>query len=391
MENFEFCNPAHIVFGRDEERRTGELIRLHGGSRVLFLYGGGSIRRSGLYDRVVDSLHRENLFFLELGGVKPNPRLSLVREGIRLCRENQVDFILAVGGGSVIDTAKTVAAGLRCPGDIWDYFMDLSKPLAGALPVGVVLTIPATGSESSDSAVITNEENALKRHIAGNCLVPAFAVLDPQITFTMPQYQIACGCSDILSHMMERYFTRSEHVDLTDRLLEGAMRSLLIQAPLAMKEPGDYNCRAELMWTGTIAHNNLLGTGRIGDWASHSIEHELSAAYDLAHGAGLSIVTPAWMKYVWSTAPAKFLQFAERVFDLPCATGEPEPVISAMIARLEAWYESLGLPVRLAQAGIDAARLEEMADRCLLGRESVGNLRPLYRDDVLKIYQLALN
>ncbi len=390
MDNFEFYNPAHIVFGKDEEKRTGELIRQHGGNRVLMLYGGGSIKKNGLYDKVQASLHAHGLFFLELGGVKPNPRLSLVREAIRLCRENRIDFILAVGGGSVIDTAKTVAAAMCCPDDIWEYFQDLNKPLTGALPVGVVLTIPATGSESSDSAVITRDEDQLKRHIAGSCLTPRFAVLNPEITYTMPRCQIAFGCSDILSHMMERYFTRTQHVDLTDRLLEGAMRSVLEQGPLAMRNPTDYNCRAEIMWTGTIAHNNLLGTGRLGDWASHNIEHELSAAYDLAHGAGLAIVTPAWMKYVYRTDASKFVQFAERVFDVPDKTGNADAIVAEMIARLEAWYVSMELPIRLKDAGIDDSQLEKMAHKCLLGREFVGNYRRLSAEDVLAIYRLAL-
>ncbi len=390
MENFDFCNPAHIVFGKETEARTGELILRHGGRRVLFLYGGGSVKRSGLYDRIVKSLSEHRIFFAEAGGVQPNPRLSFVREGIELCRKQRIDFILAVGGGSVIDTAKTIAFAMRIQGDVWPYFLDLEKPVTEALPVGVVLTIPATGSESSDSAVITDEESGLKRHIAGACLIPKFAILNPEITFTMPEYQIACGCSDILSHMMERYFTPTRNVDLTDRLLEGAMRSLIVQAPEAMKHPTDYACRAEIMWTGCIAHNNLLGTGRTGDWASHNIEHELSAAYDLAHGAGLAVVTPAWMKYVSRRAPEKFIQFAERVFDLPVCSETPEQTVQTMIVRLEEWYRSLSLPVRLSEAGIDDSKLETMAERCLFGRPFVGNLIRLSAADVLAIYKLAL-
>ena len=287
MLNFEFYNPARILFGKGMEEQVGKRMAALG-RRVLLVYGGGSIKRSGLYDTVLARLADAGVEVTELAGVQPNPRLGLVREGIRLCRENRLDAVLAVGGGSVIDTAKTVALGACADGDVWDFFERL-VPVEKALPVGVVLTIPAAGSESSDSCVITKEEGLLKRSCAGEALIPRFAILNPAFTCTLPPYQTACGATDILAHLMERYFTRVDHVDLTDRLLEATMRTVINYTPLALERPDDYHIRAELMWAGTVAHNNLLDTGRIGDWASHQIEHELSALYDIAHGAGLAI------------------------------------------------------------------------------------------------------
>ena len=389
MINFEFHNPAKIIFGKGEEKKVAEYVKVYG-SRVLLVYGGGSIMRSGLYDTVVSALVENGIEFYELGGAKPNPRLSLVREGIRLCREKDVDFILAVGGGSTIDSAKGIAAGAMTDGDIWDFYLDGSRKITQALPIGVILTIPAAGSESSDSSVVTNEADGLKRYINSPALTPRFAVLNPELTYSMPEYQIACGASDILAHLMERYFTQVDHVDFTDRLIEAAIRTVLFNAPEALAHPTDYNVRAELMWVGTIAHNNLLNTGRIGDWASHDIEHELSGMYDIAHGAGLSIVFPAWMKYVYHDNIDKFIQFAVRVFDIDLSFNEKEKIVLSMIERLEAWYRQMGLPTRLADVGIHEDKLREMADKCLIGRESVGNFRKLGADDVYEIYRLAL-
>ena len=282
---------------------------------------------------------------------------------------------------------------MRCKDDIWDYYLYDDKPIEGALPVGVVLTIPAAGSESSDSSVITNEDGNYKRYIGGECLIPKFAFMNPEVTFTMPPHQIANGCSDIVAHLMERYFTRVKHVDFTDRLIEGAIRTILYHGPMALENPTDYDVRAEIMWTGTVAHNNLLNTGRIGDWASHDIEHELSAQYDIAHGAGLSIVFPAWMKYVYKTDIDKFVQFAVRVFDVSLAFDDPEKIVFEMIARLESWYRKMGLPTRLSDVGIGEEHLREMAEKCLAerdGRNGLGNFRALHVEDIYRIYQLAL-
>ena len=389
MLDFCYYNPARIVFGRGAEARTGELVKAHG-TKALLHYGGGSVVRTGVLGKVKASLEAAGVPYVELGGVKPNPRLSLIREGIELCRREGVDFILAVGGGSVIDSSKGIAAGMCCDGDIWDLYLYPERQPERALPVGAVLTIPAAGSESSQASVVTNEDGWLKRDIAAECLIPRFAVMNPEFTFTLPAYQTACGASDILAHMMERYFTRVQHVDLTDRLLEGAMRTILNNVPIALDDPQNYDARAEIMWTGTLAHNNLLDTGRVGDWASHEIEHELSGMYDIAHGAGLSIIFPAWMRYVWRDDPARFVQFAQRVFDVDLAQSETEAIVMEMIRRLESWYKRLGLPIRFADAGLDGSKIEEMAHKCLLHRASTGHFRCLHEEDVAHIYRLAL-
>lgn len=387
MENFTYYNPARILFGRNTEAQVGrEMKRL--GSRVLLVYGGGSIKRSGLYDTVVRSLTDEGLSYVELPGVKPNPRLALVREGIRLCREHQVDAILAVGGGSTIDTAKAVAFGVPYEGDVWDFFEGKAE-IRDALPIGVVLTIPAAGSESSDSCVITKEEGLLKRSAASERMIPRFAILNPAFTCTLPAYQTACGATDILAHLMERYFTQTAHVDFTDRLLEAAMRTIINYTPMALEHPDNYDIRAELMWAGTVAHNNLLDTGRIADWASHGIEHELSALYDIAHGAGLAMVFPAWMKYVCHAGMSRFVQFAVRVFDVDLAFGEPEQIVAQGIRRLEAYLQSIGLPIRLSEAGIDDSRFREMAEKATRSGPA-GHFQELYAQDVENIYRLAL-
>lgn len=389
MLNFEFYNPARIVFGRGAEEKTGELAKRLG-TKALLHYGGGSVKATGVYDKVVRSLEKAGVPYVELSGVKPNPRLSLVHQGIKLCRDEGVDFVLAVGGGSVIDSAKAIAAGVPYDGDVWDFYLDEEKGPFTALPIGVVLTIPAAGSESSTGSVITNETGWLKRAMNKEVLIPKFAVMNPEFTFTLPPYQTACGASDILAHMFERYFTQVEHTDLTDRLLEAAMKTLLIYAPIVMENPTDYDARAEVMWTGTIAHNNLLNTGRIGDWASHNLEHELSGIYDIAHGAGLSIVFPAWMRHCHKAKPARFVQLAMRVFDVDLAMEDDEKIIEEMIRRLETWYKRLGLPVRMSDAGIAGDRIGEMAKKLFIGQPEQGNFMRLTEEDALQIYKLAL-
>jgi len=391
MNDFTFHNPAMVVFGRGKEEMTGALVKQHGGKKVLLHYGGGSIKRIGLYVRVVESLRREGIEFVELGGVQPNPRLSLVREGVELCKRSGIDFILAVGGGSVIDSAKAIAAAtLTTEKDIWEYYMNDPGGVSQALPIGVVLTIPAAGSETSDGSVITNEDGAFKRSIGSSCLIPRFAVLNPELTFSLPPYQTACGASDILAHLFERYFTQVGNVDLTDRLLEASMKTILLHAPVALREPENYNARAEIMWVGTLAHNNLLDTGRIGDWASHQIEHELSGIYDIAHGAGLSIVFPAWMRYVYRKSPYKFVQLAARVFDVDLAFEDEDAIAREMIERLENWFRLIKLPVRLSDAGIPEDRIPEMAEKALVSRQSIGSYQTLGVPDVEAILQLAV-
>ena len=299
------------------------------------VYGGGSIKRNGAYDDVAASLRAAGIPWVELGGVQPNPRSGKVYEGIDLCRREGVDFILAVGGGSAIDTAKAIGVGVPYDGDFWDFYS--KKAAEQTVPVGVVLTLSATGSEASDSSVITLEGENLKwGNIKSDIYRPVFAVMNPRYTCSLPAYQTASGATDMLSHIMERYFTPTEHVDVTDRLCEGLMKTILTAAPKALADPGDYNARADLMWAGMLAHNNLCGVGRRQDWASHQIEHELSALYDCAHGAGLAVVTPAWMTYVMDRDIARFAQFAVRVFGCEMDFRQPENTARAGVERLVA-------------------------------------------------------
>ena len=392
MLNFSYFNPTRIVFGKGTIAQTGDLAKGYG-KTVLFHYGGGSIKKNGVYDTVSQSLKEAGLKVIELGSVVPNPRLSLVREGIELCKKEQVDLILAVGGGSVIDSAKAISFGVKLPADedVWeDYYMNGDCVVREALPVKVVLTIPAAGSESSTGTVITDWDANLKRAVNSETIIPKFAVMDPETNYSLPAYQTACGASDILAHLQERYFTQETCNDLSDRLLESAMRNIIAYAPLALKHPNEYRYRAELMWTGTLAHNNLLDRGRVGDWASHDIEHELSGQYDIAHGAGLAIVFPAWMRYVYKDNVDRFVQYANRVWDVSLTLDDKDTIIEATIDRLEAFYRLLGLPVRMSDAGIGNERVRKMSENALIGREYLGNFRKLKSDDVEKILKLAL-
>ncbi len=390
MVQFSYYNPTQIVFGKETEKRTGEYASKFG-KKVLLHYGGGSIKRNGVYDRVVASLQEHGVSYVELGGVQPNPRLSLVREGIALCKKENVDLILAVGGGSAIDSAKAIAAGVLFDGDIWDAYIQGPHLVKAALPVGVVLTIPAAGSESSTGSVITNEDGWYKRSVDTELLIPKFAIINPETNYTLPDYQTACGCSDIMAHLMERYFTQVTNVDLSDRLIEAALQTMLHYAPLALEYPNDYDIRAEINWTGTIAHNNLLGCGRIGDWSSHKIEHELSGIYDIAHGAGLSIVFPAWMRYVYKDNIDRFVQFATRVMGVNFAMAHKEKTILAAIDKLESFYRSIGLPTRLSHADIPDDRLEEMAEKAVVhSGGKIGMFKELTQKDILEILKLAV-
>ena len=384
MNHFSFSSPTEIIFGRGTETQLGQQAKKYG-TRALLVYGGGSIKKTGLYDKVVSSLQAAQMEFCELGGVQPNPRLSLVREGIALCQKNGLDIVLAVGGGSAIDTAKAIAMGVAEDGDVWDFYIG-KRVAEKALPVGVLLTIPAAGSEASVGSVITNEDGWLKRPCDNPILRPKFALMNPELTYTLPSYQTACGAADILAHMLERYFTNVPHVDLTDRMLEGAISNILEYAPMALAEPENYDYRAEIMLTGYVAHNNSLDMGRIGDWASHNIEHELSAIYDIAHGAGLAIVFPAWMKYVYQVNIDKFVQLFTRVFGVSMNLNDKELIVREGIARLEAWFRRMGLPTRLSEAGIPADRIDEMAEKA----HQVGNFKVLNREDIAQVLTLAL-
>ncbi|MGE5454258.1 MAG: iron-containing alcohol dehydrogenase [Methylocystaceae bacterium] len=388
MQNFEYLSPTKIIFGHEAELKSGKEITNYG-KKVLFHFGGGSIKSSGLHDKIIASLKTEAIEFVELGGVMPNPRLSLVQEGIRICREQQIEFILAVGGGSVIDSAKAIGVGVPYQGDVWDFYEGKAIPKE-SLPVGAVITIAAAGSESSMNSVITNEDGWLKRGLGANITRPKFAILNPELTFTLPSYQTACGAVDIMAHVMERYFTNELNVDLTDRLCEGAMKSVLKNAPLAIEHPDDYNARAEIMWAGTIAHNGFLGVGRVEDWASHQIEHELSGMFDIAHGAGLSIIFPAWMKYVYRQNIARMAQFAVRVFDVDYNFETPENTVLEGIKQLEIFYQRLGLPTRLHELDIKEDVFGELADKCRKSPTgTTGNFMKLNREDIVEILKLA--
>jgi alcohol dehydrogenase YqhD (iron-dependent ADH family) len=354
---------------------------------VLLHYGTGSIKRSGLYDRVISSLKEHGVEYLELGGALPNPRLALVNEGIRICRENGVELVLAVGGGSVIDSAKAIAAGVPYDGDVWDFFVHKkTMKVEEALPVGVILTLAATGSESSNSCVINRDEGDYKKSLRSEHIVPEFAILNPELTYTLPPYQTASGIIDILAHVMERYFTNTKDVDFTDRLCEATMKTVIVNAPIAMENPRDYNARAQIMWASTIAHNNLLSTGREADWASHHMQHEMSALYpSSAHGAGLAVIFPAWMKYVYKHDVVRFSQFAKRVWDVDASSGTEEEIALEGIARYVKFAKSIGMPTTFTELGLPTDRFREMAEKC--GED--GAFVRLSVDDIVKIYELA--
>jgi alcohol dehydrogenase YqhD (iron-dependent ADH family) len=388
MENFEFSSSTQIIFGRETQKRVGTECKRYS-KRVLLHYGGGSIKRTGLYNRIVASLKDAGVEFWELGGVQPNPRLSLVRQGVELCRQFDLGMILAVGGGSVIDSAKAIALGVPYEGDVWDFYANRAVPERN-LPVGVVLTIAAAGSEASKSSVITNEDGWLKWGLNTELNRPRFAILNPELTFSLPAYQTACGAVDIMAHVMERYFTDVKEVDLTDRLCEGTMRTIVKNTPLVLAEPDNYAARAELMWAGTLAHNDLLGTGRVGDWAAHAIEQEISALYDVAHGAGLAVVFPAWLKYTLPRNRERLAQFAARVFAVEADFANPEETAREGIRRLEAFYRQIGMPLSLRELQVPDDRLEEMAAKARKPwMKSVGAVSKFNKEDILKVLQLA--
>lgn len=389
MNNFTYKSPTQVVFGKDTVKEVGQYMKALG-KRVLLHYGGGSIKRNGIYDTVIQSLKAQDLEIVEFGGVVPNPRYSMVLEGIDICRKEQVDCILAVGGGSVIDSAKAIAAGYYIENeDYWnDYFMVHKRPTQ-ALPIGVVLTIPAAGSETNRGTVITNDQTAFKRSIGADCMIPKFAIIDPQTHYSLPAYQTACGCTDIIAHLLERYFTQTTNVDFSDRLLEASLKTMIHYAPLALQHPDDYDIRSEIAWCGTIAHNGLLGKGRQEDWGTHDLQHELGAIYDITHGEGLAIMFPAWMKYVYHENPTRFVQFAHRVWDVDYAYDKEEETILAGIEKMERFFHDLGLATRLHEIQIDERDFETMAEKLVLGRDHAGNFMHLKKEDAIRIYQLA--
>lgn len=391
MNNFDFYAPARILFGRGEENRIGELLRPHA-KKILLHYGGGSVKKSGLLDRVTASLNAAGVAYVELGGVKPNPRLSLVHEGIELCKKENVELILAVGGGSVIDSAKAIAMGVYYDGDIWEVY-EQGKGIEKALPVATILTIPAAGSESSGDTVITNEDKQLKLGYGSSHLRPLLSVMNPELFFTLPENQLANGVADMMSHVFERYFTNTTHTDLTDGLCETVLRTLMKNALIAKEDMSNYDAWAELGFSGTVAHNGLVGMGRAQDWGCHNMEHELSAIYDVAHGAGLAVLTPGWMEYVYKDNVPMFVQFAVNVMGVNGSYRDPDAIVMEGINRLREFFRKMGLPGTLAELGIGEDRLEEMAKKCTgeaFGSEHpVGGLKKLCWQDVLNIYKLV--
>ena len=391
MNNFTFYSPTYFAFGRDEEKNAGQLVKRFGGSRVLIHYGGGSVVRSGLLDRVKQSLEAEGLYYVELGGVKPNPRSGLVYEGIKLCRREGLNFVLAVGGGSAIDSAKAIAAGVPYDGDFWDFYM--GKPVDSALPIGTVLTIAAAGSEGSPDSVITLEDGMLKRGASGEGLRPRFSILNPALTQTLPPYQTACGITDIMAHLFERYFTTTKDVEVTDRVIEGLLLTMIHEAPRVIADPDCYEARANIMWAGMLAHNNCCGVGRTQDWSSHNIEHELSAVYDCAHGAGLAVVFPAWMTYNMHHDVMRFAQVASRVWGCQMDYADPENTAKAGIAAFKAFLKSIGMPGSFAELGADEKDIPHMAHTCVWGNGgsgSIGGFASLNEEDIANIYRLMI-
>lgn len=388
MNNFSFYSPTYFLFGKGEEKKAPELIDRFGGSRVLLVYGGSSIKKSGLYTTVTDALRSKGIYFSELSGVKPNPRSGLVYEGIKICKRDKLDFILAVGGGSVIDTAKAIAMGAKYDGDFWDFFC--GTPITDALPVGTILTIAAAGSEGSTNTVITHEVKLKKWGTGSDVLRPKFSILNPELTYTLPAYQTASGATDIIMHICERYFSNTTGVEVTDRLCEALLLTMIKETPVALKNPQNYEARANIMWAGMLAHNNVCGVGREQDWASHQIEHELSALYDVAHGAGLAVVAPAWMKYVMTKNTNKFLQFAVRVWGCQMDYENPEKTIFEGIERFEAFLKSIGMPTTLTALGANIKDIPKIVDNMKIAKGgTTGNFVKLTRDDVTAILKLA--
>jgi alcohol dehydrogenase YqhD (iron-dependent ADH family) len=386
MENFRFHNSTEIIFGKETENSAGSEIKKYADT-VLLHYGGDTIKKIGLYEKVIRSLKNEGIKYFELPGVEPNPTLAKIYEGIKICRDNSIKFILAIGGGSVIDSAKAIAVGVPFEGDVWDFFMGKAKP-KDVISLGVILTVPAAGSESSIVTVIKNEETLMKKGLHCHMVLPKFAILNPELTFSISAFQTACGAADIMAHVMERYFTQTKKADLTDRLCEGTMRCIIENTPIVLANPNDYDSRAEIMWASTMAHNGILGTGRIEDWGSHKLGHELGAVYGVAHGAALAVIFPAWMKYVYKHNVKRFVQFASRVWGVDPCFGTEEEVALRGIDSLIKFHREIMLPVTLKELGITDDRFAEMAEKELQWG-AIGNFVKLNKEDIINIFNIA--
>jgi hypothetical protein len=387
MENFNFYSPTEFVFGKDRETEAGHFVKKYGGSKVLIHYGGGSAVKSGLIGTVKKSLDEVGVHYCELGGVQPNPRDTLVYKGIELCRKEGVDFILAVGGGSVIDSAKAIAIGVPYDGDFWDMYS--GTPIEKALPVATVLTIAAAGSEGSPNSVITKEDGMLKRGAGSDLLRPKFSIMDPALTQTLPAYQTACGATDIMAHVFERYFTNTTEVEITDRLCEAVLLTMIKETPRVIADPDNYDARANIMWAGMVAHNNICGVGRQQDWNSHGLEHELSGLYDVAHGAGLAVIMPAWMEYVHDHNVMRFCQMATRVFGCQMNFEDPEATALDGIRKFRAFLKSIGMPINFAELGANEEDIPKLVEKLGVGNGTRAGFMELNAHDVTGIYKIA--
>ncbi len=392
MFGFKYYTPTKVVFGKETEIKVAELIREFGGTKVLIHYGGGSVIRSGLLARVTKCLDEAGIAYITLGGAVPNPHLSLVYEGIELCRKEGVDFLLAVGGGSSIDSAKAIGYGVANEGDVWDFY-DYKRQAKGCLPLGVILTIAATGSEMSDSSVITKEEGLVKRGYSSDYCRPRFAILNPELTMTLPDYQTACGCTDIMMHTMERYFTNGGNMEITDSMAEGLLRTVKECAKVLAKNPNNYDARAEVMWAGSLAHNGLTGCGNDGgDWMTHKLEHELGGLYDVAHGAGLAAIWGSWARYVYKNCLPRFKRFALNVMGV-ANEGSDEEIALRGIEAVEDFYREIKMPTNLRELGVKATDedLVLMAHKCAVGvNGGMGSARFLREEDMLAIYRMSM-
>ena len=392
MFDFKYFTPTKVLFGKNTEDKVAELIKEFGGKKVLIHYGGGSVIRSGLMQRVTDKLDAAGISYVKLGGAVPNPHLSLVYEGIELCKKEGIDFLLAVGGGSAIDSAKAIGYGVMNDGDVWDFY-DYKRQVKGCMPLGVILTLAATGSEMSDSSVITKEEGLVKRGYSSDFGRPRFAILNPELTMTLPDYQTACGCTDIMMHTMERYFTNGGNMELTDSMAEALLRTVKENALILVRDPKNYDARAEVMWAGSLSHNGLTGCGNDGgDWMTHKLEHELGGLYDVAHGAGLAAIWGSWARYVYKNCLPRFKRFALNVMGV-AASGTNEEIALKGIEAMEDFYRAIKMPTNLRELGVNATEddLKLMAHKCAVGvNGGKGSARFLKEEDMYEIYKMSM-
>ena len=392
MRDFVYHAPTEVVFGKQSEEKVAGLVKKYGGHKVLVHYGGKSAQKSGLLDKICGLLRDGGVDFVCLGGVVPNPRLSLVHQGIDLCRQEGVDFILAIGGGSVIDSSKAIACGVPYDGEVWDFYLGKASPKC-YLPVACVLTIPAAGSEMSESSVITNEDGDVKLGYSNQMSRPRFAIMNPVRTFTLPPYQTAAGVTDMIMHTMERYFSHDDDMDLTDAIAEALMRDLMDNVFKVLADPEDYRARAQIMWGGSLAHNDLTGCGLTGDWATHEIEHELSGMFDVTHGAGLAAIWPSWARYVYKENVSRFVRFAVNVLGVPQDFTDPEGTAIKGIEAMERFYHAIGMPINIHELigkEVSDAEIKEMARKCTRGHKiTQGSFKVLGSEDIEAIYRMA--